>query len=107
MTDAENNHPSRLRRAIGIIAGAATSALIYSAEAYVGYVSAEIIRAGFQSPDTLPSLVSILCVLGIAALGLYDLNANRGTGLRGVLFSGVRAGQTVYQAVLLDKRPLN
>ncbi len=97
-----DNNPAdhRLRQIGGAIAGTATGAAVYCAEAYVAYAAAEVIKTGFQSPDALSSAVSILCLLGIAAIGLHDLSTNQGRGIRGVLLSGARVGLAVNQAVL-------
>lgn len=100
MATPDNTEPSRFRRIAGAIAGIGTGATVYGAEAYIAYATIDIIKAGFQSPDALFSTVSIICLLGIAIMGLHDLTTNRGEGLHIVLFSGVSAGLAVNQAIL-------
>lgn len=100
MGNSESNQPSKLKRVSGAGAGILAGASVYGAEGFFAYVAAEICKAGFQSPDTLSSTVSILITLGIAAIGLNDLTQNSGEGMRSVVTSGVRAGIAVNQAVL-------
>jgi hypothetical protein len=100
MGDSEYDQPSKLKQVGGAIAGMGTSIAVYGAEAYATYVVAEVIKAGFQSPDALISIPSTLCLLAIAAIGLIDLTQNSGEGIRSVVTSGVRAGIAVNQAIL-------
>lgn len=88
--------PSSVRHALGLAAGAITAAAVYGAEAYVGYVGMEVVRAAFQSPDGFTSTVGVLSVLGI----MFMLLNNRGEFPRAVLASGFRAGQAVHNEIV-------
>nr|OGC91449.1 MAG: hypothetical protein A2V48_03325 [Candidatus Amesbacteria bacterium RBG_19FT_COMBO_48_16] len=87
--------PPNTKRALGLVAGAITTAAVYGVEGSISFVMLEVTGNLFQSTDKFEGTVGILVVLGI----MFMLINNSGEFPRAVLSSGIKAGKAVYNTI--------
>lgn len=91
--------PTRLRQAVGAVAGVSTGAAVYGTEAAFGYVVAEQMAAFVQSGDKVAFGSAVFCII-IILLALERGMRNNGELAIGLAASGLRAGQAVNDAIV-------